>query len=85
MAEIAHHDPRGPFGYAPDGAKWDSEAGEALQRAHNFANAAGRNVADWVSARLPMDAFRLTHYRRAVAAERYARAVYQEAKGKHSW
>jgi hypothetical protein len=85
MIAMAHHDPTGPFGYAPDGERWDSEAAEALQRAHNFANAAARNIADWEVARLPMDAFRLAHYRRAVAAERYARAVYQEATGQRSW
>ena len=80
MARTAHHDPTGPFGYAPDGTRWDAEAAQALQVAHNFANAAARNVADWEVARLPMDAYRITHYRRAVAAERYATAVYQEAK-----
>ena len=81
MMDSAHHDPTGPFGYAPDDARWDSEAGAALQRAQNFANAAARSIADWVVARLPMDAFRINHYRRAVAAERYAHAVYEEAIG----
>jgi hypothetical protein len=82
MTVIAHHDPTGPFGYTPDGSTWDSAAGEALQLAHNFANAAGRSVADWVVARIPLDAFRLNHYRRAKAAERYAQAVYAEATGR---
>jgi hypothetical protein len=81
MAVVAHHDPTGPFGYAPDDAQWDAEASQALQRAQNFTNAAGRNVADWVVARLPMDAFRMNHYRRARAAEKYAQAVYEEARG----
>ena len=50
--------------------------------AHHDANAAGRSVADWVVARIPLDAFRLNHYRRAKAAERYAQAVYVEATGR---
>jgi hypothetical protein len=77
----AHNDPAGPFGYTPDHTKWDTAAGAALQSAQNFANAAARSVADWVVARLPLDAFRINHYRRAVAAERYAHAVYEEAMG----
>lgn len=81
MAESAHDDPTGPFGYTSDLARWDTEAGMALQRAQNFANAAARSVADWVVARVPVDAFRINHYRRAVAAERYAHAVYEEALG----
>ena len=83
MTVTAHHDPTGPFGYAPDLATWDAAAGTALQRAQNFANAAARSVAEWVVARLPIDAFRVDHYRRAVAAERYAHAVYEEAVGLH--
>ena len=82
MTVSAHDDPTGPFGYTPDNAKWDTVASEALQRAQNFANAAARSVADWVVARLPMDAFRINHYRRARAAEQYAHAVYVEAKGR---
>jgi hypothetical protein len=86
MTVMAHHDPTGPFGYTPDHTTWDTTARDALQRAQNFANAAARNVADWVVARLPMDAFRLNHYRRAKAAERYAHAVYEEALGRTtSW
>ncbi len=81
MTLSAHHDPTGPFGYAPDTTQWDTAANAALQRAQSFANAAARNVADWVAARLPVDAFRINHYRRAVAAERYAHAVYEEANG----
>jgi len=81
MTVTAHHDPTGPFGYAPDLSKWDTVASDALQRAQNFANAAARSVADWVVARVPLDAFRITHYSRARAAERYAQAVLAEAKG----
>lgn len=84
MTIIGHNDPTGPFGYTPDNTKWETTASEALQRAQNFANAAARSVADWVVARLPMDAFRISHYSRARAAERYAHAVYQEAIGKTS-
>jgi hypothetical protein len=80
MAVIAHHDPTGPFGYAPDSARWDTEATEALQRAQNFANAAARSVADWVVARVPLDNFREDYYRRARAAERYALSVLLEAQ-----
>ena len=36
MTGIAHNDPTGPFGYTPDNTKWDTAAGEALQRAQNF-------------------------------------------------
>ena len=81
MSVSTHHDPTGPFGYAPDGAVWDAEASEALHRAQNFANAAARSIADWVVARAPLDAFREDHYRRARAAERYASAVLTEAQG----
>ena len=81
MAVTAHHDPSGPFGYARDMAEWDAEAGEALERAQNFANAAARSIADWVVARAPLDAYREDHYRRAKAAERYANAVLTEALG----
>ena len=80
MTVSLHHDPTGPFGYAPDGARWDTEATEALQRAQNFANAAARSVADWVVARVPLDNFREDHYRRARAAERYALSVLLEAQ-----
>ena len=82
MSAAAHHDPTGPYGYAPDNAQWATEAAEALARAQSFANAASRSVADWVIARLPLDSFRLEHYRRARAAERYAHAVYEEAMGR---
>lgn len=85
MFATVHHDPVGPFGYTPDRATWDVTASESLQRAQNFADAAARNVADWVVNRLPLDAFRTHHYRRALAAERYAYAVYREAKGKTTW
>lgn len=81
MAVSTHHDPTGPFGYAPDGARWDAEASEALQRAHNFTNAAARSIADWVVARVPLDNYREDQYRRARAAERYASAVLTEAEG----
>ena len=37
MPFTTHHDPTGPFGYAPDGSRWDTEASEALERAQNFA------------------------------------------------
>jgi len=76
----SHHDPTGPFGYTPDGARWDVEASEALQRAQNFADAAARSIADWVVARVPLDNYREDHYRRAKAAERYALSVLLEAQ-----
>jgi hypothetical protein len=75
---MTHHDPAGPFGYAPYGARWVPGAEESLRVATNLANAAARNVADWVLAGLPMDAYRMNHYRRNKAAERYAHAVYVE-------
>jgi hypothetical protein len=83
---MTHHDPAGPFGYTPDGPTWVTRAEESLRFATNFANAAGRNIADWVAAGLPMDAFRMDHYRRSKAAEQYAHAVYVEraaARGQH--
>ena len=81
MAVTTHHNPTGPFGYAPDLTRWDAEANEALLRAQNFADAAARSIADWVVARVPLDAYREDHYRRAKAAERYANAVLTEAQG----
>jgi hypothetical protein len=75
---MTHNDPAGPFGYEPYGATWVTDAEESLSVATNLANAAARNVADWVVHRLPMDAYRETHYRRNRAAERYAHAVYAE-------
>jgi hypothetical protein len=83
---MAHHDPTGPFGYAPHGSTWVARAEDSLRVATNLANAAGRNIADWVAAGLPMDAFRMNHYRRSKAAEQYAHAVYVEraaARGLH--
>ena len=76
-----HHDPTGPFGYAPDSSRWDTEASEALERAQNFADAAARSIADWVVARVPLDNYREDHYRRARAAESYAYSVFMEAQG----
>ena len=78
---MTHHEPDGPFGYAPYGPAWVTRAEESLRAATSFANAAGRNVADWVAAGLPMDAFRMNHYRRSKAAEQYAHAVYVERAG----
>jgi hypothetical protein len=57
---------------------WVTRAEESLEAAQNSANAAARSIAEWVSAGLPMDAYRLTHYRRNKAAEQYAHAVYVE-------
>ncbi len=80
MTVRSHYDPTGPFGFTRDGARWEAEAGEALQRAQNFANAAARSIADWVVARVPLDNYREDHYRRAKAAERYAFSVLREAQ-----
>ena len=74
---MTHHDPTGPFGYVPDRL---SRASDSLQRATGLADAAARTIAEWVTAGLPMDAFRANHYRRQKAAEAYAYAVYVEAK-----
>ena len=75
---MIHNDPSGPFGYAPDGATWVSRAEESLRVATNLADAAARSVAEWVVGGLPLDAYRLDHYQRNKAAERYAHAVYLE-------
>jgi hypothetical protein len=75
---MTHHDPVGPYGFAPYGSMWVTRAEESLEAAQNSANAAARSIAEWVSAGLPMDAYRLTHYRRNKAAEQYAHAVYVE-------
>ncbi len=75
---MIHNDPRGPFGYAPDGTTWVSRAEDSLRVATNLADAAARSVADWVAGGVPLDAFRVDHYRRNKAAERYAHAVYLE-------
>ena len=75
---MTHDDPRGPFGYEPYGPTWVANAEDAMSAAANLADAAARNVADWVVRGLPMDAYRETHYRRSRAAERYAHAVYTE-------
>lgn len=78
MTVTTHHEPEGPFGYAPYGPTWVPRAEDSLRAATHLADAAARNVADWVAAGLPIDHFRLTHYRRNKAAEQYARAVYVE-------
>jgi len=78
MTVTVHDEPDGPFGYAPYGPHWVPRAEDSLRAATNLANASARNVADWVAAGLPMDHFRMTHYRRNKAAEEYARAVYVE-------
>ncbi len=78
MDVTAHDEPEGPFGYAPYGPSWVPRAEDSLRAATNLANASARNVADWLAAGLPMDHFRVTHYRRNKAAEQYARAVYVE-------
>jgi hypothetical protein len=75
---MSHSEPYGPYGYTPYGATWVRRAEESLRVAQNHADAAARTVADWVSAGLPMDHFRITHYRRHKAAEQYAHAVYVE-------
>ncbi len=75
---MTHHDPAGPYGFAPYGSRWVTRAEESLEVAQNSADAAARTIAEWVSAGLPMDAYRLTHYRRNKAAEQYAHAVYVE-------
>jgi len=75
---MTHSEPDGPYGYAPYGATWVPLAEESLRLAQNHANAAARSVADWVDAGLPLDHYRVTHYRRRKAAERYAHAVYVE-------
>ncbi len=75
---MTHHDPGGSFGFVPYGSMWLARAEESLESAQRLADAAARNIADWVTAGLPMDHFRLTHYRRSKAAEHYAHAVYVE-------
>jgi hypothetical protein len=75
---MSHHEPYGPYGYTPYGMSWVPHAEESLRVAQNHANAAARNVADWVAAGLDVDHFRMTHYRRNKAAEQYAHAVYVE-------
>jgi hypothetical protein len=75
---MSHHEPDGPYGYTPYGSTWVPSAEESLRVAQHHANAAARNVADWVAAGLSLDHFRVTHYRRNKAAEQYAHAVYVE-------
>lgn len=75
---MSHHVPDGPYGYTPYGTTWVPSAEDSLRAAQRQVDAAARHVADWVDAGLPLDHFRVTHYRRNKAAEQYAHAVYVE-------
>ena len=75
---MTHHDPAGPYGFAPYGSMWVTRAEESPRPRRTRPTRPPATSPSGSRAGLPMDAYRLTHYRRNKAAEQYAHAVYVE-------